>query len=162
MFSLNPLWTFLRKKRENWKIPYLINNRWGLWGQSRWLAYWLVSAAWRSIWTYPSWGPSFVIFFVVDSPYCSFYILNPHKTLMQGQIVSHGVLEQTKVQSKEWGSTINSFSKIIWKLLIKLNPSGAMFFYFHEITVLSVHRKIAFFKRALDKVKKADIHLSHT
>ena len=101
------------------KIPYLINNRWGLWGQSRWLAYWLVSCAWRSIRTYPSWGPSFVIFFVIDSPYCSFYILNPHKTLMQGQIVSHGVLEQTKVQSKEWGSTINSFSKIIQKMFIK-------------------------------------------
>ena len=43
---------------------YLINDRWGLRGQSGWLAYWLVRD-WWCIWANPPWCPSFVIFFVI-------------------------------------------------------------------------------------------------
>ena len=94
---------------------YLINSRWGLRGQSGWLAYWLVRARW-SIWANPPWRPSFVIFFVIYCPYGPLNIFNSHKTLMQGQIVSHGVLEFKKcrvMNEVQLGSTLNSFIEII-------------------------------------------------
>ena len=85
---------------------YLINDRWGLRGQTRWLAYWLVRA-WWSIWANPPWCPSFVIFFIVYNPYSIFNILNSHKTLMQRQIVSQGILKFKKWQVRNYILIIN-------------------------------------------------------
>ena len=93
---------------------YLINDRWGLRGQSRWLAYWLIRA-WWSIWANPPWCPSFVIFFIVYNPYSIFNILNSHKTLMQGQIVSQHVLKFKNYGVKNDISPMNF--RVPWKII---------------------------------------------
>ena len=76
---------------------YLINDRWGLRGQSGWLAYWLVR---QSSWGNPPSWPSFVIFFIIYGPYGPFNILNSHKILMNWQIVSQGILKFKKCRVK--------------------------------------------------------------
>ena len=77
------------------KNSYLINNRGGLRGQGRGLAYWLISVHW-SVWANPPWRPSFVIFFIIYCPYSPFDILNSYKTLMYWQIVSQSILKFKK------------------------------------------------------------------
>ena len=101
---------------------YLINDRWGLRGHSGWFRYteWIHPtrwglrgqsrrwAYWLDCWANPSRCPSFVIFFVIYSPASPCNILNSHKTFVQRQIVSQGILKFKKREVKNDDLKMNS------------------------------------------------------